>query len=129
MPRSADQCELQSVTRCLACRRAEYGVLEGAGLRNLGSRRMVSFGESWNCRREAAGAFVVALAARRSWVCYHRLFAVLLRFGRRRTGLADVAALGRGVFLGARLWVLRHVAGRLCVGLLPGRVGRWAAGG
>ena len=76
---------------------------------------MVSFGESWNCRREAAGAFVVALAARRSWFCYHRLFAVLLRFARRRTGRADVAALGRA-FLDARLRVLRHVAGRLCVG-------------
>src|SRR5215831_3561179 len=54
---------------------------------------------------------------------------VLLRFGRRRTALADVAALGRGVFLGARLWVLRHVAGRRCAGLRPGRVGRWAVGG
>jgi hypothetical protein len=30
---------------------------------------------------EAAGAFVVALAARRSWFCYRQLFAVLLRFG------------------------------------------------
>src|SRR5262249_37303828 len=31
-----------------------------------------------------------------------------------------------GLFLGARWWVLRHVASRLCVGLLPGRaVGRW----
>ena len=90
---------------------------------------MASFGESWNCLLEAAGAFVVALAARRFWFCCHRLFAVLLRFGRRRTGLADVAALGRGVFLVARLWVLRHVAGRRCAGLLPGRVGRWAVGG
>src|SRR5262249_53389891 len=44
---------------------------------------------------EAAGAVVVALAARRSWFCYHQLFAVLSRFGRRRTGLADLAALGR----------------------------------
>ena len=84
---------------------------------------MASFGGSWNCRLEAAGAFVVALAARRSWFCYHQLFAVLLGFGRRRTGLADVAALGRGVFLGARLRVLRHVAGRRCGGLLPGRAG------
>ena len=41
----------------------------------------------------AAGAFVVALAARRSWFCYHQLFAMLLRFERRRTGLADMAAL------------------------------------
>jgi hypothetical protein len=44
---------------------------------------------------EAAGAFVVALAARRSWFCYHQLFAVLLRFERRRNGLAELAALGR----------------------------------
>jgi len=58
---------------------------------------MASFGESWNCRLEAAGAFVVALAARRSWFYYHQRFAVLLRFGRRRTGLAGVAALSRAV--------------------------------
>jgi len=56
---------------------------------------MAGFGESWNCRLEAAGAFVVALAARRPWFCCRQLVAVLLRFGRRRTGLADVAALGR----------------------------------
>jgi LuxR family transcriptional regulator, maltose regulon positive regulatory protein len=43
--------------------------------------------------REAAGAFVVALAARLSWFCYHQLFAVLLRFDRRRIGLAEMAAL------------------------------------
>ena len=48
-----------------------------------------------NCRPEAAGAFVVALAARRPWFCYRRLFAVLLEFGRRHTGLAEKAALGR----------------------------------
>ena len=53
---------------------------------------MASFGESWNCLLEAAGALVVALAARRSWFCYHPQFAVLLRFERRRTGLAEVAA-------------------------------------
>jgi hypothetical protein len=35
---------------------------------------MASFGESWNCLLETAGAFVVALAARRSWFCYHQLF-------------------------------------------------------
>ena len=46
-------------------------------------------------RLEAAGAFVVALAAPRSWFCYQQLFAVLPRFERRRNGLADVAALGR----------------------------------
>ena len=55
------------------------------------------FGESWNWRLGAAGAFVVALAARRPWFCCHQRVAVLLRFGRRRTGLTDVAALGRGV--------------------------------
>jgi len=35
-------------------------------------------------RLGAAGAFVVALAARRSWFCCQQLFAVLPRFGRRR---------------------------------------------
>ena len=44
---------------------------------------------------EAAGAFAVALAARRPWFCYHQLFAALLRSGRRRTERAEVAALGR----------------------------------
>jgi len=63
---------------------------------------MASFGESWNCLLAAAGAFVVALAARRSWFCHHQLFAVLLLFERRRTALADVAALGRA-FSWARL--------------------------
>src|SRR5215472_4367676 len=106
----------------------EYGVPEGGGLRFAGSRRMVSFGESWNCRLEAAGAFVVALAARRSWFCHHQVFAVLWRFERRRTGLADVAALGRA-FSWPRWWVLGHAAGRLAVGLLAGRVGRGAVGG
>ena len=103
----------------------------GGGLWLAGSRRMASFGESWNCLLGAAGAFVVALAARRSWFCCHQLFAVLLRFGRRRTGLAELAELGRGAFLDARLRLLRHVAGRLCVGLQPGRagVGRGAVGG
>jgi len=84
---------------------------------------MASFGESWNCLLEAAGAFAVALAARRSWFCCHRLFAVLLRFGRRRTGLAEKGRAGPGGFLGARLRVLRHVAGRRCAGLPPGRAG------
>ena len=87
------------------------------------------FGESWNWRLGAAGAFVVALAARRPWFCCHQRVAVLLRFGRRRTGLTDVAALGRGVFLGARLWVLRHVAGRRCVGLCRAGPGRPLGGG
>jgi len=42
---------------------------------------MASFGESRNCLLEVAGALVVALAARRSWFCCHRLVAVLLRLG------------------------------------------------
>jgi len=37
---------------------------------------------------------VVALAARRSSFCYYQLFAVLARFERRRTELAEMAALG-----------------------------------
>jgi ATP/maltotriose-dependent transcriptional regulator MalT len=44
---------------------------------------------------EAAGAFVMALAARRSWFCYQQLFAVLLELERRRTGRAEMAAPGR----------------------------------
>ena len=40
-------------------------------------------------------------------------------------GWLKKAALGRGVVLAARMWVLGHVAGRRCVGLRPGRVGRW----
>jgi len=95
----------------------------GQGLRFAGSRRMARFGEWWNCLLEAAGAFVVALAARRSWFCYHQLFAVLLRFERRRTERADMAALHWAFFLDARLRVLRHAASRLSVGLPPGRAG------
>jgi hypothetical protein len=45
--------------------------------------------------REAAGALVVALAARWCWFCYHQLFAVLLELERRRTRLAEMTALGR----------------------------------
>ena len=75
----------------------------------------------------AAGAFVVALAARRSWFCCHRLVAVLLQFGRRRTGLAEKAALGRAVS-----WA-RALAGAEARGqspscwppARPGWVGRW----
>ena len=58
---------------------------------------MASFGESRNCRLEAAGAFVVTLAARRSWFCCHQLVAVLLQFERRRTGRAEMAAPGRAL--------------------------------
>src|SRR5215813_8966797 len=110
---------------------AEYGVPEGAGLRNLGSRRMASFGDSWNCLLEAAGAFVVALAARRSWFCYHRLVAVLRRFGRRRTGLAEKGRAGPGRCLGRAL-VGPGARGRSAScwpRVRPGRVGREAAGG
>ena len=32
---------------------------------------------------------MVALAARRSWFCHHQVVAVLWRFERRRTGLAE----------------------------------------
>ena len=70
-------------------------------MRFAGSHRMAVSGSRGTVLLSAAGAFVVALAARRSWFCCHRLFAMLLRFGRRRTGLADVAALG-WAFLGAR---------------------------
>jgi len=67
-------------------RPAEYGVPEGGRPAEPRLAQNGQFGESWNCRLEAVGAFVVALAARRFWFCYHRLFAVLLRCGRRRTG-------------------------------------------
>jgi hypothetical protein len=82
--------------------------------------RLASFGESWNCLLETAGAFLVALAARRSWFCSHQLFAVLLRFGRRRTGLAERPRKAEACS-GTRLRVLRRVASRLCIGLAPGR--------
>jgi hypothetical protein len=72
-------------------------------------------------RGRRAGALVVALAARRSWFCYHQLSAVLLEFERRRTGLAEMVAPGRAFFLDPRLRVLRHAAGRLGAGLVPGR--------
>ncbi|HEX4290759.1 MAG TPA: LuxR C-terminal-related transcriptional regulator [Trebonia sp.] len=42
---------------------------------------------------EEAGAFVVALDARRSWFRYHRLFADLLRLELRRTQPAELAPL------------------------------------
>jgi len=44
---------------------------------------------------EAAGAFVVALDARRSWFRYHRLFAGLLQLELRGTAPAEVPALHR----------------------------------
>src|SRR5262249_40058000 len=87
---------------------------------------MASSGEWWSCLLEAAGAFVVALAARRPWFCCRQLVAVLLRFGRRRTGLADVAALGRRCHGRALAGAEARGRSPLCgppPG--PGRVGRW----
>jgi len=89
----------------------------------VGSRRMAGSGSRGSVLLEAADAFVVVLAARRSWCCCHRLFAVLLRFRRRGTGLAAKGRAGPGVFPGARLRVVRRAAGRLCAGLPPGRAG------
>src|SRR5262249_13199055 len=82
----------------------------GAGLRLVGAEWPV-LGSGRTVLLEAAGAFVVALAARRPWFRYHRLFAVLLRFERRRTGLADMGAPGRA-FSGPR------ACG--CAGMWPG---------
>jgi hypothetical protein len=70
-----------------------------------------------------AGAFVVALTARRSWFCSHQRFAVLLEFGRRRAGLAEKGRAGPDVFVAARMRVLRHAASRLGGGLVRGRAG------
>ena len=64
-------------------------------MRFAGSHRMAVSESRGTVLLSAAGAFVVALAARRSRFCCHRLFAMLLRFGRRRTGLAEKTALGR----------------------------------
>jgi LuxR family maltose regulon positive regulatory protein len=82
---------------------------------------------------EEAGAFVVALDARRSWFRYHRLFAGLLQLELRRTGAGEVAALhelAAGWFAGRGLAVeaVRHaqaaqdwaLAARLLVGHWPG---------
>ena len=63
-------------------------------MRLVGLHRVASFASRGTVLLEAAGAFV-ALAARRSWFCYHQLFAVLLRFERRRTGLAEWGAVHR----------------------------------
>ena len=91
---------------------------------------MASLGESWSCLLEAAGTFVVVLAARRSWFCCRQLVAVLLEFGRRRAGLAEKGRAGPDVFVAARMRVLRHAASRLGAGRAgPGRVCRWAVGG
>src|SRR5215471_18436922 len=87
---------------------------------------MASFGESWNCLLAAAGAFVVALVARRSWFCHHQLFAVLLLFERRRTALADVAALGRALSWARACGPGARGQSPSCwPPARPGRVGRW----
>jgi LuxR family transcriptional regulator, maltose regulon positive regulatory protein len=52
-----------------------------------------SGGERILRKLEQAGAFVVALDARRSWFRYHRLFADLLELELRRTEPAELAAL------------------------------------
>jgi LuxR family transcriptional regulator, maltose regulon positive regulatory protein len=52
-----------------------------------------SGGEQILQKLEQAGAFVIALDARRSWFRYHRLFADLLEFELRYTGPAELAAL------------------------------------
>jgi len=75
---------------------------------------------------EATGAFVVALAARRSWFCCHQPFAVLLSSSGAVPGWLTWPRWA-GSFVDARLSVLRHAASRLCAGLPPGPglVGRW----
>ena len=52
-----------------------------------------SGGERILQKLEQAGAFVVALDARRSWFRYHRLFADLLKLELRRTEPAELATL------------------------------------
>ena len=89
---------------------AEYGVPEGPGLRNLGSHIMTIFGESRNCpagggRRVRGGVGCAAVL-----LPLHQLFAVLLRFERRRTKLAEVPAR----FPGRALAVLRHGQSPIC---------------
>ena len=74
-------------------RNAEYGVTEGARSAGSPARTMASFGESWNCpagggRRVRGGTGCAAVL-----VLLPQLFAVLLELRRRRTGLAEVAAL------------------------------------
>ena len=81
---------------------------------------------------ERAGAFVVALDSRRSWVRYHHLFAGLLQLELRRTRPGEVAALHGA----AARWYAAHgspaepvrharaaldwdLAGRLLFGITP----------
>ena len=106
---------------------AEYGVPERAGLRNLGSHRMASYGGSWNCpagggRRVRGGAGCAAVLNP-----LHQLFAVLLRFERRRTKLAEVPARFPGRALaGAGARGQSPLCGPAAG---PGLVDRWAVGG
>jgi hypothetical protein len=98
-------------------------------VRLVGLHRVASFASRGTVLLEAAGAFV-ALAARRSWFCYHQLSAVLLRFGRRLPGwLKWPRRAGR---LLGRALVGAEARGQspLCwppAG--PGLVGRWVVGG
>jgi len=81
---------------------------------------------------ERAGAFVVALDARRSWVRYHHLFAGLLQLELRRTRPGEVAALHGAAARwcaahGSSAEPVRHaraaldwdLAGRLLFGITP----------
>ena len=69
-------------------RNAEYGVPGGQVCGSSARTEWPVLGSRGTVLLAAAGAFGVALTARRSWFCYHQLFAVLLVLGRRRTGLA-----------------------------------------
>ena len=99
-------------------------------MRLVGLHRMTSFGGRGTVVLEAADAFVVALAARRSWFRYRQLFAVLPRLERRLPGWLKWPRWA-GRLLGRAL-AGAEARGRspLCwppAG--PGLVGRWGAGG
>jgi len=95
-------------------------------VRLVGLHRVASFGSRGTVLLEAADAFVVALAARRSWFRYRQLFAVLLRLERRLPGWLTWPRWA-GRFLG------RPLAGAEAPGRSPwcwppagpGLVGRW----
>ena len=109
---------------------AEYGVPEGAGLRNLGSRRIVSLGSHGTAgwRRPA-----------RSWWRWLRggPGSATTRCSRCCGGSSGAVPgwlsgrAGPGVFMGARAWVLgaRGRSPSCWPPGGPGRVGREAAGG
>jgi len=97
---------VEALPACLG-HRADISLPNTACLRGRSAvGRLAQNGQFWGSRGtvllEAAGAFVAAPAARRSWFCYYQL-AVLLLFERRRTGLLEVAALGRA-FSWPRAW-------------------------